>query len=56
MYQNMAWSAITGERGPLDTRTLCAPVQGNARARGWEWVGRGVRGRVRGTFGIALER
>ena len=31
-----------------------APVLGNARARKWEWVGRGVRG-VWGTFGIALE-
>jgi hypothetical protein len=31
------------------------PVQGNARAKKWEWVGRGVRGRVWGTFGIALE-
>jgi hypothetical protein len=27
---------------PLDTQTLCAPVQGNARAKGGEWVGRGV--------------
>jgi hypothetical protein len=30
-------------------------VQGNARAKKWEWVGRGVGGRVWGTFGIALE-
>jgi hypothetical protein len=30
------------KRGPLDTQTLCAPVQGNARAKGGEWVGRGV--------------
>ena len=29
-----------------------APVQGNDRAKIWEWVGRGVGGR---TFGIALE-
>jgi hypothetical protein len=28
---------------------------GNARAKKWEWVGRGVGGRVWGTFGIALE-
>jgi hypothetical protein len=48
-------SAITGKRGPLDTQTLYAPVQENARAKKWEWVGRGVVGRVWGTFGIALE-
>jgi hypothetical protein len=36
-------------------QTLYAPVQGNARAKRWEWVGRGVGGRVWGTFGIALE-
>jgi hypothetical protein len=24
------------------TQTLCAPVQGNARAKGGEWLGRGV--------------
>jgi hypothetical protein len=44
-----------GKRGPLDTQTLYAPVQGNARAKKWEWVGRGVGERVWGTFGIALE-
>jgi hypothetical protein len=44
------------ERGPLVLQTLYASVQGNARAKKWEWVGRGVRGgRVWGTFGIALE-
>jgi hypothetical protein len=32
---------ITGKRGPLDTQTLYAPVQGNARAKKGEWVGRG---------------
>jgi hypothetical protein len=26
----------------LDWQTLYAPVQGNARAKKWEWVGRGV--------------
>jgi hypothetical protein len=36
-------------------QTLYAPVQGNARAKKWEWVGRGVGGRVWGTFGITLE-
>jgi hypothetical protein len=29
-------------------------VQGNTRAKKWEWVGRGVGERVWGTFGIAL--
>ena len=43
-------------RGPLDLQTLYAPVQGNARAKKGEWVGRGVLGgSVWGTFGIALE-
>jgi hypothetical protein len=28
----------------MDTQTLYAPVQGNARAKKWEWVGRGVGG------------
>jgi hypothetical protein len=55
MYQKMASSAITGKRGPLDLQTLYAPVQGNARVKKWEWVGRGVGERVWGTFGIALE-
>jgi hypothetical protein len=32
------------------TCKLYAPVQGNTRAKKWEWVGRGVVGRVRGTF------
>jgi hypothetical protein len=36
-------------------QTIYAPVQGNARAKKWEWVGRGVGGRVWGTFRIALE-
>ena len=36
-------------------QTLYAPVQGNARAKKFEWVGRGVGGRVWGTFEIALE-
>jgi hypothetical protein len=39
MYQKMA---ITGKRGPLDTQTLYAPVQGNATAKknGNGWVGK----------------
>jgi hypothetical protein len=47
--------AITGKRGPLELQTLYAPVQGNARAKKWEYVGREVGDRVWGTFGIALE-
>jgi hypothetical protein len=46
---------ITGKRGPLDIQTLYAPVQGNTRAKKWKWMGRGVGGRVWGTFRIALE-
>jgi hypothetical protein len=45
-----------GKRGALVLQTLYAPVQGNARAKKWEWVGRGAVGRrVWGTFGISLE-
>jgi hypothetical protein len=29
---------------------LYAPVQGNARAKKWEWVGRGVGGECGGDF------
>ena len=29
---------------PTVMQTLNAPVQGNARAKKWEWVGRGVGG------------
>ena len=50
MYQKMAYSAITGKRGPLDTQTLYAPVQRNARAKKWEWVGKGVGGKGMGDF------
>ena len=35
------------EKRLLVLRTLCAPVQGNARARKWEWVG-GEQGRGEG--------
>jgi hypothetical protein len=38
MYQKMAYSAIIGKRGPLVLQTLYAPVQGNTRAKKWEWV------------------
>jgi hypothetical protein len=34
----MAQSAIIGKRGPLVLQTLYAPVQGNARAKKWEWA------------------
>jgi hypothetical protein len=36
-------------------QTLYTPVQGNARAKNWEWVVRGMGERVWGTFWIALE-
>ena len=39
MYQEMAQSAISGKRGPLVVQTLSASVQGNARAKKWEWMG-----------------
>jgi hypothetical protein len=43
------WSIVT-------KTTLDASVQGNVRAKQWEWVGRGVGGgRLWGTLGIALE-
>jgi hypothetical protein len=38
-YQKMACSAISGKRGPLVVQTLYVSVQGNARAKRWEWVG-----------------
>ena len=44
MYQKMAWSAISGKRGPLVLQTVYASVQGNTRAKKWEWVGRGGYG------------
>jgi hypothetical protein len=50
MYQKMACLAITGKRGPLNLQTLYAPVQGNARAKKWEWVGRGVGAEGMGDF------
>jgi hypothetical protein len=37
-------------------KSFYALVQGNTRAKKWEWVDRGVGGeRVWGTFGIAFE-
>ena len=51
MWQKMAYLAIFGKRGPLVLQTLYAPVQGNARAKKWEWVGREAeRGEIMGDF------
>jgi hypothetical protein len=51
MYLKMAYSAIIGKRDPLILQTLYAPVQGNARAKKWELVGRGAwRGESIGDF------
>ena len=38
------WSILSSQlqRGPLVLQTLYTPVQGNARAKNWEWVGRGA--------------
>jgi hypothetical protein len=38
----MAQLAITGKRGPLVLQTLYASVQGKARAKKQEWLGRGA--------------
>ena len=44
------------EERPLGLANFICPSTGDARAKKWEWVGRGVGGgRVWGTFGIALE-
>jgi hypothetical protein len=40
---------------PIGLQTLYASVQGNTSAKNWECVGRGVGGRLWGTFGVALE-
>jgi hypothetical protein len=42
---------LVGKRGLLDRQTLYAPVQGNARAKKWEWVGKGVGGGHGGLWG-----
>jgi hypothetical protein len=36
--------AISGKRGPSVMQTLYASVQGNARAKKWEWGGCGGEG------------
>jgi hypothetical protein len=48
-----SWPSVERE-AHLVLQTLYASVQGNARAKKWEWVGRGVGGGM-GTFEIALE-
>jgi hypothetical protein len=42
MYQKLAYSAISGKRGPLVVQTLSASVLVNARAKKWELVGEQV--------------
>jgi hypothetical protein len=44
MYQKMAYLAFIGKRGPFVLPTLYALIQGNARPKKWEWMGRGVGG------------
>jgi hypothetical protein len=43
------------EERPLGLATLYTSVEGNARAKMWEWVGRGVWRGIWGTVGIAFE-
>ena len=40
---------LVGKRDPLVVQTLYASVQGNARAKRWEWVCEGV-----GDFGNSI--
>jgi hypothetical protein len=49
---NVSKDGLVGHhwRGPLDTQTLYAPVQGNTRGKKWEWVGREVGGEGMGDF------
>ena len=46
----LIWSSTIGKRGPLVLQTLYASVQGNARTKKWEWVGKGVEGEGMGDF------
>jgi hypothetical protein len=39
---DIAEDGLVGKRGPLVLQTLYALVQGNARAKKQEWVGRGA--------------
>jgi hypothetical protein len=42
--------SINGKRGPFVLQTVYSSVQGNARAKKWEWVGRGVGEEGMGDF------
>jgi hypothetical protein len=43
------------EKRPLILQTLYTPVQGNSRAKKWEWVGRGAwQGDGIGNFGDSI--
>jgi hypothetical protein len=54
MYRR--WLGRPGKRGPMVVQALYSPVQGNTRAKRWEWVGSGAGvGRVWGTFRISFE-
>jgi hypothetical protein len=43
------------ERPIVLANFICPSTGERQEAKKWEWVGRGVGGRVWGTFGIALE-
>jgi hypothetical protein len=44
-------ASISEKSGPLVVQTLYASVQGNSRAKKWEWVSKGVgRGEGMGDF------
>jgi hypothetical protein len=43
------------EERPLGLANFLCPVQENTRTKKWEWVGRGVWGRIWGSFRIAFE-
>jgi hypothetical protein len=45
---------VSGKRGPLVMQTLYASVQGNARAKKWEWGGVGGRRGDGGGYGGLL--
>jgi hypothetical protein len=51
----MSLAAYVAEEGLVSHQCKLYMSQGNARAKKWEWVGRGVGGRAWGTFAIALE-
>ena len=52
----VAEDGLVGKWGPLVLQTLYASLQGNARAKKWEWVGRGMGGgEGMGDFGDSTE-